>query len=110
MLRALFSAMTQATKSSILIPDTPKLAIDAAYSMLRHEDGIVRDGPAQVVAVALQLLDNFLWSVVVGRVVLGEEGKLAITNAAGGIMGEGRLRDAGRRMSLYCQGGGCRSR
>jgi len=106
MLRALSSAMTQAPKSSIRIPDTPKLALDLAYSMLRNENGIVRDGPAQVVAVALQLLDNFLGSVVVGRVVLGQEGKLVTTNAVGGIIGEGRLRDAGRRMSLYFQGGG----
>jgi len=106
MLRALASAMTQAPKSSIRIPDTPKIALDAAYSMLRHEDGIVRDGAAQVVAAALQLLDSFLGSVVVGRVVLGQKGKLATMNATGGIMGEGGLREAGHRMSLYFQGGG----
>ena len=93
MLRALSFTMTQAPKSSIRIPDTPKLALDAAYSMLRHEDGIIRDGAAQVVAAALQLLDNFLGSVVVGRVVLGQKGKLPTTNAVGGIMGEGRLRE-----------------
>jgi len=93
MLRALSSAMTQGPKSSIRIPDTPKLALDAAYSMLRHEDDIVRDGAAQVVAATLQLLDTFLGSVVGGRVVLGQKGKLATMNAARGIMGEGRHRE-----------------
>ena len=71
MIRVLSSTMTQAPRSTVHIPDTPKLALDAAYSMLCHEVGIDRNDATTVVASALNLIDPELGSAVVIRVILG---------------------------------------